>query len=60
MAPVSHSPKKPKTIEGAIAEEIAQNDARDRRGKLGNTIEEQMIKSTIIVDEAKEINFDKV
>lgn len=50
MAPVSHSPKKPKTVEGAIAEEITKNDARDKRGKLGNTIEEQMIESTIIVD----------
>lgn len=59
VAPVSHSPKKPKTLEGAIAEEISQQNAKDKIGKLGNTIEEQMIESTIVVDETKQINFDK-
>ena len=50
MAPVSHSPKKLRTLEGAIAEEITQINEKDKKGKPNNTIEEQMIESTIIVD----------
>ena len=50
VAPVSHSPKKLRTLEGAIAEEITQINEKDKKGKPNNTIEEQMIESTIIVD----------